>query len=520
MRGPSVSNSIPSPVGGWNARDSLGAMPATDAVKLENWYPNTTDLQLRLGHTQYATGLDGQCETLISFSGGAAVKLFGITDTGKIYDVSAGGAVGAPMAPTDSVPLGNGRCQYVNMSTAAGNFIRMVNGEDKSLTYSSVDGLWHEESEGAPYEITGSLATPLDTSTCIDVELFKFRMWFVQENTLTAWYLPTAAVGGAATPFYLQGIFTEGGNIVAMATWTVDAGYGVDDLLVFVSSRGQVVVYKGTDPASAATWALVGIWRVGAPVGRRCLVKWAGDLLIICQDGLYPLSGALQSSRVQPRVALTQKIQYAMSTAVSLYGANFGWQTFSYPKDNMLILNVPVAEGTRQQQYVMNTITKSWCKFTGWNANCWELFNDDPYFGGDGFVGKAWDTLSDAGVNIQSDCQQAFNYFRAPGKLKRWTMIRPVFLSNGLPTIYAAVNIDFSDAIPATPLSYTPTSVAAWDVDVWDVGAWGGDLTPLYQWQSVTGVGYCAALRLQSASQGIQVRWISTDYVWETGAIL
>ena len=30
---------IPAPVGGWNARDSLDAMPPTDAIKLVNWIP-------------------------------------------------------------------------------------------------------------------------------------------------------------------------------------------------------------------------------------------------------------------------------------------------------------------------------------------------------------------------------------------------------------------------------------------------------------------------------------------------
>jgi hypothetical protein len=69
-------------------------------------------------------------------------------------------------------------------------------------------------------------------------------------------------------------------------------------------------------------------------------------------------------------------------------------------------LNVPYDEG-EQQQFVMNNITKSWCNFTGWYANCWELHIDDPYFGGDGYVGLAWngntdDTADIAGFGLQS----------------------------------------------------------------------------------------------------------------------
>ena len=117
---------------------------------------------------------------------------------------------------------------------------------------------------------------------------------------------------------------------MAVATWTIDGGQGVDDLLVFVTSWGEVIVYKGTDPSSASAWALVGIWQIGAPVGRRCFMKYAGDLLIICQDGVYPMSGALQSSRVNPKVALTNKIQLAVSEAVTSYGSNFGWQLIQF----------------------------------------------------------------------------------------------------------------------------------------------------------------------------------------------
>ena len=42
--------SIPSPIGGWNARDSLAAMAPTDAVQLVNWFPTPTDVTMRRGY--------------------------------------------------------------------------------------------------------------------------------------------------------------------------------------------------------------------------------------------------------------------------------------------------------------------------------------------------------------------------------------------------------------------------------------------------------------------------------------
>jgi hypothetical protein len=91
----SRSASLPAPVGGWNARDSIGDMPTTDAVVLTNWFPSTTEVDLRPGYTKYATGLPADVETLMSFAGASSTKLFAISNK-AIYDVSAGGAVGAP----------------------------------------------------------------------------------------------------------------------------------------------------------------------------------------------------------------------------------------------------------------------------------------------------------------------------------------------------------------------------------------------------------------------------------------
>jgi hypothetical protein len=51
---------------------------------------------------------------------------------------------------------------------------------------------------------------------------------------------------------------------MAMADWSIDAGIGIDDYAAFISDQGEVALYKGSDPTSATTWALVGTFWVGA----------------------------------------------------------------------------------------------------------------------------------------------------------------------------------------------------------------------------------------------------------------
>lgn len=38
--------SVPAPVGGWNARDSLANMEITDAVQLENMFPTVNSVEI------------------------------------------------------------------------------------------------------------------------------------------------------------------------------------------------------------------------------------------------------------------------------------------------------------------------------------------------------------------------------------------------------------------------------------------------------------------------------------------
>lgn len=504
----SRSVSIPAPTGGWNARDGLANMQPMDAVTLENWFPLTNELMLRKGYSEHATGITGQVESLMAYNAGSTSQLFGVA-SGSFYDVSSAGAVGAAVVSGKT----NSRWNHVNVATAGGNFLYTANGADKPLLYNGTT--WTEIDGASTPAITGVTTTTLKSPI-----VFKNRVFFIGTNTLKTWYLPVSSVGGAANAIDISAVAQKGGYIVAHANWTIDAGTGVDDYYVIVTSEGEIIIYQGTDPSSANTWALKGVWALGEPVGDRCLYKLAGDLLYISQDGLVPLGGALQSSRVNPRVALTDKIQFAVSSAVTTYGGNFGWSLLYFASENMLILNVPIAEGSGQEQYVMNTISQNWARFTGISANVFEIFNNDPYFGGSGYVGKFWDTYADNGANISAVAIPAFSSFGANGITKRWTMTRPIFRSNGSPAVLSSMNVDFNIAASVSPLTFSPASYAAWDSAVWDTSIWGSDFNVIQNWQGVSGVGKYGSTQMQIASSGVDVRWVTTDVVFEVGGLL
>ena len=497
--------SIPAPVGGWNVRDSLANMSPTDAVTMTNFFPTVSSVNLRGGYTKWSTGISGQVETLMAYETGSVSKLFGIAN-GSIYNCTTQGAVGA----AERTGLTNSRFEHINVTTAGGSFLYACNGVDDPLlyngtTWASING------SSSPIAITGVTTNKLN-----NVTLFKNRVWFVEKESLKAWYLPTNSVGGAAEVLDLSSIAKMGGYIVSLSAWTIDAGYGVDDNLVFVTSQGEIIVYRGTDPASASTWALAGVWKLGAPVSKRCLYKYGGDLLILSLDGLLPLASALQSSRLDPRVNLSDKIQGAITEVTTAYQNSFGWTMIYHAKNNALWINVPVSVNA-QEQFVMNTITKSWTRFTGWAANCWETFNDNPYFGGNGYVGLAWNGYSDDSNDINAVSLQAFNYYESRGVKKYFTRARPSIFTDGSPAIVVGINVDFDLSDTTGSLNFSPTTYGFWDTSVWDTGLWAGNTIITNNWQGVTGIGYCAGIQLKSASQGLQIEWASTDVVFQQG---
>lgn len=500
MRGKRVSSTatLPAPVGGWNARDSVVSMDDHDAVILENFFPLTNDVMLRKGYSEHATGMTGNVETLMAYNKGAASYLFAIAD-GDVFDITSAGAVGAASLSA----LTNSRWQHVNFTTAGGNFLVMCNGADSVKNW-----------DGSTW--TSPAITNVTSANLVNVCVHMNRLWFVESGTLKVWYLPTSSIAGAASALDFSALCPRGGYLMACGSWTLDSGSGMDDHFVAVTSEGEVLIYQGSDPSSSTTWSLVGRYQIGEPVGRRCLMKYGSDLLVICQDGLMPLSKALMSSRVNTKVALTDKIQLAMSEAVTQYGTNYGWQTQIFPQQNMLLLNIPKSS-TEAQQFVMNTITGSWCEFTGWNAVCWELFNNEIYFGTDTMVCKAWDTTADNGTNINAEALQAFSSFGSANQ-KYFKEARPIILadSSSLGALLG-INVDYDQTAPTGSPTFQVATSGVWDSSLWDQATWGGDLSIVKSWQTVGAVGYAAALHIKTASRNANMRWQATTYLYESG---
>lgn len=495
---------VPAPVGGWNTRDPLSNMDPRFAVTLDNWFPNQAEVRLRRGHAEHKSGLTGSFETLPIYTAATSSKMFGIRG-GSIYDATSAGSFGAALVSG----LTNSRWQWVNFGTSGGQFLVMVNGADDPRIY---DGsTW-----GTTPAVTG--VTP---SSLVHLCVHQRRIFFVEKNKLKFWYLSVDSVGGGASGFEIGSLCPRGGYLQAIGSWTRDGGSGPDDILVLVTSEGDVVLYSGTDPSDATAWTLVGRFQIAKPIGRRCLLNVGGDLLVLTVDGVIPLS-VLLSGKDEAQLAelsLTKTIARAVSDAAVTHGSKFGWEMVTYRAGNMLIVNVPTGENATAQQFVMNLQTGAWCRFTGLNANAWVEYQGNLYFGAnDGAVYQADTGESDNGSDITGDCKPAFNYMGNPALRKTFLEARPILSASGVALYAMQFCVDFEDRAPSTVPSSTQAAGTAWDDGAWDTFAWADGERIVRSATSVSGEGYAASPRIQVATRNMTIALQMINVLFEAGA--
>lgn len=502
----SHKGNLPPPTGGWNVRDPLASMPARDASVLENLFPKASNVILRKGTQTFADGFDATVQALLPYNGPAGTRMFAATGVG-IYEVTTG-AKSALL-----ISRGAGRHRYVNFGTSGGHFLLACNGVDQ-LTYFN----------GTTWALLGTATVPALTgfasTEIVNIAVACSRLWFIRRDSSSAYYLGVGAIAGAMTEFPLAQVFPKGGHLRAIGTWTVDGGSGSDDYTIFFSSEGEIAVYRGTDPASSSTFSKVGTYYVGEPIGYDCMTKFGGDVLILCREGLFPLSKALQSVSVDRTSALTSKIDQAFADAVSQYGNLNGWSTTVFPEGGFVLVNVPTT-ANYYVQYVMNSITGAWCQFTGILSHCWLVWRNHLYFGSNTLVGLAWEGENDFGANIVGKCRQAYNYFGSKTSNKLIQMLSPVIELSNTAELKLGFDVDFLGAQLDQVLTTNDILGSTWDLSLWDVAVWGAGGAIQNDWCSVSvPVFYIAAFRLQISTNKSTFAWSSTNFLGELAGVL
>jgi hypothetical protein len=476
------------PTKGWVSNTSIAAGLKDAALVLDNWFPTRTGISVRGGIQEFFDSeVASAITSLWTYKVSGVSKLFA-ANSASVFDISS--------TPNEEVTgQTGGYYSTQQMETGGGNYQYIVNGEDNPLLY---DGSTFTEITG----VSTPAITGVTTSTLSHVWAYKNRLYFVQGGTMVAWYLGIDSVGGAALDHTLRGVFQKGGSLLFGATWSVDAGAGIDDYCVFISDRGEIAVYSGDDPG-ADNWSLVGRFELGGtPLGKNGTMRAGGDLLIATTDGLVAISAALQKDEVAlslaaASLAIEPDWRNEANARISL-----PWEVEKWPEKNLAIVTNPVVDGTTAAQcFVVNLETGAWSRYTGWDARSLALHNGTMYFGTtDGRVMVADSQANDDGAIYVAQVAWHFNDLRAPGRYKTAMQARATFRAAKPFVPKLSCSVDYAQMFPSPPSSVSNFSVDEWDAGLWDEALWDGAAsatTTSTRWVSVVGAGESHAPQVQ-----------------------
>ena len=503
--GKSLNYTIPAPIGGLNRRDAYNVMPQEDALQMDNYLPMDTKITLRKGYIDYCRTGDSFL-TLVAYKKEDKQRFIGIS-SGKAYNLSSP----AHISVYSDISFNNDRCQTIQYK----DYLYFMNGVDIPKVFYIDD---NNTEVFKNWEFSSSnLNSAKIVSGCVSKQFF----WCVEKGSLRAWYSASAGnVSGNLNCFDLNGIARFGGQLVAICNWTIDGGQGIDDLTVFITSEGEVLVYSGSNPNSADNWQLKGSYKISSPIGYRCYLQYQGDIIIITEDGYLPLSKVLSLNAAgNSTYAFSDKIRGLVLERSLSHKDKDGWQGLIYTRGGYALFNVPLSQG--YEQHVINLNSGAWCRFTGIKSHCWAIFNDRIYFGSDYGVCQFDRGYSDNGAPISGEIRQAYNNLGFEG-LKKIQLLNPRTASSGRYALMIYTDTDYNHHNQDTVEILGFSGVTKWNQSKWSQSLhqnqtkWQTSRSIIRSvWIGNSSTGYKASIVFKTCTRGILIEWYDTGVRYE-----
>ena len=541
-------DSFPAPTGGKVSNRNLAISRSPDqppgAAILENWFPTATGIVMRRGTRKWATLVDDSpIRSLFTYSAGGGHEFFSATDT-AIYDITISeSSVGYVVATGDDdyvspdpvaeqvigeANLGaaagigvqtGGEWVTVQFATAGGEFLIGVNGTDPAFVYNGT--------VFAATSITFPLGSTLTTADLSYVWVYKQRIWFIEKNSLNAWYLPVDSIGGELTLWPMGGIFVRGGTLLWGQAWSLEAGGagGLSEQCVFTTTEGEVAAYQGLSPDPDQGWSKVGVYRIGTPLGKQAFIRAGGDLVIATSVGFISLASASSKDYAAlGQGAVSYPIEADWTLAVQERG-QIDWRCQVWADGRMALIAPPVPESKSPVIFVVNTNTGKWAEFTGWNVTALAEFNGGLFFGSsNGSVMQAWVGGSDDGLPYVCRALPLFSDMGTPASLKIAKMARAVILSARTLVSRVSCSVNFRPGFPPPPSAAVFPSGNEWDNGIWGQSVWDASVADVVvgDWVSVGGSGHDLSVGIQITSNStvpIDAELVRMDVTYTMGDV-
>lgn len=505
------------PVKGLNLRTPAILLDPQEALVLDNVLPQASNGELRAGYKEHVTGIPGAVVTIAPFYGDTPdeSRVFAFNDQGDVYDVTE--SSDKPLKVLDTTQE-DGNWDYTNSSNGSENYLIIVAPSGGYYTYCHSAG-WVKQT------ISGDGADKKFKS----VFNWKKRVWLIEDMSCKSYYLDVGAITGPAHIVDMAPVINRGGYLSYGCNWTYNAGYDIDDYMVMVTTGGEVIVYKGSDPSDISTFALQGVWFVGnTPAGNKCFTQFGGEMFIMSSLGVVPISKLVNGGVANDYQVSSAKIQPALSQAFNTYSGEFGWEMDLIYNQNFLLLKLPRQSNGRYKSYVMNVQTGAWGTISVMPMNCTIQINDSLYFGSvdgkvyRGFYGDTDGQLLDStpGRAIVGSYMGGFNDYDDATHLKIFQMARPIYVSKQAPRTGVNMITTYEAALPTSISGYdVQANDGVWDVSKWNQCVWAGGKSTFASWCGLQGMGYYGAVGMTfTGVAGTQ--YISTNVTFDVGGVM
>lgn len=351
--------------------------------------------------------------------------------------------------------------------------------------------------------ITGPPGTPVENGSGLTyVCKYRNRYFFVERNSMNAWYLPLNAVGGALSQIPLSGAATKGGKLMFCAVWSLDAGDGTDDKIVFMTNLGEIIVFTGSNPSDAANWRQEGRFDMSPPMGMNAHIQIGGDLLVATVDGILPTSSAVTKDRAELELAAITRNIKPMWREEAIDKREHAWTMCKWDEYGGIFVTLPGDPAGKHKCLVVNAATGAWARYTGWDAMCFARMRGDMFFGTqDGRVMQADRTGYDDGASYTCTMVGGWEVFQSPSQTITWKQARASFSARGgevfIPQLGGTT--DYVVTLPTPPSAAPdPGILDLWDQGLWDDATWdsGTPTVPVIRntgWVSIGLTGFSHA---------------------------
>lgn len=497
------------PYGGLDLVSPIDNMDPQYALELVNVFPGAGAPTVRLGYEQFvdtagASGIyllaplylkDGS-QQLIACSG---TKIYSVNTSGTATDI------------TGSTTPTSGEWQWVTFA----NNIYLCNGTNTAQVYTGT---------GTCSNLT---FTGVTLANLINVTTYKERLYFVEKNTSKMWYGGLQVTGTSATPaltsFDFQYVFSRGGYLVGIGSYSNSANVAAQDYFWACSSQGEIVFYSGTYAGDATTWGLVAKYYIGKPLGYRAFVRVNNDVWVITEQGIIPISALFQADPEQALNVVSYRINPLISYAAQVFPFDHQWSGFFWPQGRRVYISYPT-DGNSCRFLVYSIDTKGWTMFqlfSDQHALSSTVFNGLPYYGSySGVVWKGETGQSDAKTATGSESiaysgRTAFSFYGSRSNYKAFKDIRPILKTKRGLTLALGLDIDFKRSSTLTTVTSSGGSFTPWGT-TWG-SSWSSDSDYIFDRYATKGQGHCAAVRFGGSVKNSTMQIIGFEVRYDIG---